>query len=56
MPSGRSTRLVDAAISLMTGLHTLFSAHMTPTTLSATPSGFFIAMRLGASSPKISMK
>ena len=52
----RSTPLVDLLSSQMTGRKTVATAHTTPTVARATPSVFFMATRLGTSSPSTRVK
>ena len=52
----RSTPLVDTVSSQMMGFITLASTVITPALMRATASVFCMAMRLGTSSPRISVK
>ena len=56
MPSSRSTPLVDLDSSQITGRNTAATADTAPRVNRATPSVFFMAMRLGTSSPKTRLK
>ena len=56
MCSRRSTPLVDLDSSQMMGRHTVAMTHTGPTVIRATASVFFMAMRLGTSSPSTRLK
>ena len=56
MPSSRSTPLVDLDSSQITGRNTAATADTAPRVNRATPSVFFMAMRLGTSSPRTRLK
>ena len=55
-PHSRSTRLVEKVRKATMGLHTTEMKLTSPEMPSASSSVFFIASRLGTSSPKISVK